>query len=164
LSKLRIGNGFDVHRLVKGRKLILGGVHIKHDLGLDGHSDADVLLHAIADALLGAAGLPDIGYHFPPDDPGYKDADSLVLLRQVGEIIRQAGCDSIENIDSVLMAEHPKLLPYIDEMRQRIALSLSLTKQQVSVKATTCEKLGLVGRQEGIAASTVCLISMKDKQ
>ncbi|MCR4605365.1 MAG: 2-C-methyl-D-erythritol 2,4-cyclodiphosphate synthase [Eubacterium sp.] len=155
---MRIGNGYDVHRLVEGRKLILGGVEIEHTLGLDGHSDADVLLHAISDALLGAAALGDIGLHFPDTDPEYKGADSLKLLAAVGEKVREKGY-KIENIDSVILAQKPKLRPYIDDMRKNIAQALGIDTDQVSVKATTEEKLGFTGREEGMAAYAVTLLS-----
>lgn len=157
LSGLRVGQGFDVHRLAVGRRLVLGGVEIPFEKGLLGHSDADVLLHAIADALLGTAALGDIGRHFPPSDPQYKDADSVKLLAQVVAMVREAGCESIGNVDCVVMAERPKLLPYINAMRDRIADVLDIPAARVSVKATTCEGLGFVGREEGIAASAVCL-------
>ena len=155
---MRIGNGYDVHKLVEGRKLILGGVEIEHTLGLDGHSDADVLLHAISDALLGAAALGDIGLHFPDTDPKYKGADSLKLLSAVGELIREKGYE-IENIDSVILAQKPKLRPYIDEMRKNIATALSIDMDKVSVKATTEEELGFTGREEGMASYAVVLLS-----
>ena len=159
IGRLRIGHGFDVHRLVEGRKLIIGGVEIPHDKGLEGHSDADVLLHAIADALLGAASLGDIGRYFPPSDDKYKDADSAELLAEVVRLIRQAGHPLINNVDCTVMAERPKLAPHIEAMRVRIAEILNIEPVCVSVKATTCERLGLVGREEGIAASAVCLIA-----
>ncbi len=157
LSRMRIGQGFDIHRLVAGRRLVLGGVEIPFEKGLLGHSDADVLLHAIADALLGTAALGDIGRHFPPSDPKFKDADSAELLAQVVRKLYAAGCDDICNVDCTVMAELPKLLPYIETMRNRIAEILKITPDRVSVKATTCEGLGFVGREEGIAASAVCL-------
>jgi 2-C-methyl-D-erythritol 2,4-cyclodiphosphate synthase len=157
LSALRVGQGFDVHRLVAGRRLVLGGVEIPFEKGLLGHSDADVLLHAIADALLGTAALGDIGRHFPPSDSQYKDADSAQLLAEVVEKIREAGCETISNVDCIVMAERPKLLPHINAMRDRIADILDISSTRVSIKATTCEGLGFVGREEGIAASAVCL-------
>jgi 2-C-methyl-D-erythritol 2,4-cyclodiphosphate synthase len=160
MNKIRVGTGFDVHRLVDGRKLVLGGVQIPFEKGLLGHSDADVLLHAIADALLGAAGLPDIGHFFPPDDPAYKDADSLKLLAEVRGAVSSAGFPQIINIDSVIMAERPKLLGYIPQMKTRIADVLGVSPDQIGIKATTCEKLGFVGREEGIAATAVCLIAV----
>ena len=159
MDKLRIGHGFDVHQLVPERKLILGGVHIPYEKGLLGHSDADVLLHAICDALLGAAGLPDIGQQFPPSDEKYKNADSLLLLARVMEMVRQAGYPTVFNIDSTIMAQNPKLAEYLPAMREKIASVLGIEISQVGIKATTTENLGYVGREEGIAASAVCLIS-----
>jgi 2-C-methyl-D-erythritol 2,4-cyclodiphosphate synthase len=156
---MRIGHGFDVHQLVKGRSLVIGGVTITFDRGLAGHSDADVLLHAVMDALLGAATLGDIGRHFPPSDPAFEDADSCELLRQVGALIRQAGFGQIVNIDATIMAECPPMAPHIPEMRKKISDVLNIDLSQVNVKATTTEKLGFVGREEGIAASAVCIIS-----
>lgn len=158
----RVGQGFDVHPLASGRRLIIGGVLIPFNKGLVGHSDADVLIHAVCDALLGAAGLPDIGHHFPPSDPRYKDADSSILLSQVYEEILKAGFSTIENIDCVIMAEKPKLSPHIPAMKRRLAEVLRIAESQIAVKATTCEKLGFIGREEGIAASAVCLISRHD--
>ena len=154
---MRIGHGYDVHRLVEGRKLILGGVTIDHPLGLLGHSDADVLLHAISDALLGAAALGDIGKHFPDKDPAYKDADSLLLLRRVGMLLDRHGY-RVSNIDSTVLAQAPKLAPHIQEMRLNIAKALGMDIALVSVKATTEEGLGFTGEQLGIAAHAVCLI------
>lgn len=159
MTKLRTGHGFDVHRLVAGRSLVVGGVKIPHDRGLDGHSDADVLLHAIADALLGAAGLPDIGQQFPPSDEAFKDADSGLLLQTVLKLVNEAGFDTILNIDAVIMAEEPRMNPHIPAMRDRIARLLQIATDQVGLKATTTEGLGMVGRKEGIAASAVCLIT-----
>lgn len=153
----RIGHGYDVHRLVQGRKLILGGVEIPHTLGLLGHSDADVLLHAIADALLGAAAMGDIGCLFPDNDPQYAGADSRVLLRQVAQRVRESGY-SIANVDATVLAQKPKLRPYIDAMRAQIAEALDVPASCVSVKATTEEGLGFSGAEEGIAAHAVCLI------
>jgi len=161
-SRIRIGHGFDVHRLVEGRKLVLCGVEIPFDRGLLGHSDADVLLHAVADALLGAAALGDIGKHFPPSDPKYKGADSAKLLAQVVGMTRDAGYSVIGNVDCIVMAERPRLSEYIDTMRQRLADILDISIDAVSIKATTCEGLGFVGREEGIAASAVCIISSDD--
>ena len=155
---LRIGNGYDIHRLVSGRPLILGGITIPHRLGLDGHSDADVLTHAIMDAMLGALNLGDIGHYFPPSDPKWKGADSLVLLEQVNQLILDRGW-VISNVDSVLVAEKPKLKPHIPEMRDRLAAVLKLQADQVGVKATTNEKLGPTGREEGIASYAVVLLS-----
>ena len=157
MSKLRIGHGYDVHKLVEGRKLILGGVEIEHETGLLGHSDADVLLHAISDALLGAAALGDIGKLFPDNDPKYKGADSLVLLRKVGVNLTAAGY-KISNIDATVIAQAPKLSPHIRLMRTNIARALGIDASQVSVKATTEEGLGFSGEKLGIAAHAVCLI------
>jgi len=162
LSSFRVGQGFDVHPLVAGRKMVLGGVVIPSPKGLLGYSDADVLMHAICDALLGAAGLPDIGQYFPPSDPRFKDADSSILLSQVCEELLKAGFEAIVNIDCVVMAERPKLNPHIPAMKKRIAEVLRISESQIAIKATTCEKLGFVGREEGIAASAVCLISRHD--
>ncbi len=160
MSNIRIGHGFDVHQLVAGRPLILGGIKIPFDKGLMGHSDADVLLHAICDALLGAAGLPDIGQHFPPSDPNWKDADSGGLLAKVKGFVEASGCEEIVNIDAIIMAEQPKISPHIQAMKARIARILAITEDRISIKATTCERLGFVGREEGIAASAVCLITV----
>lgn len=154
---MRVGQGYDVHKLVTGRKLILGGVEIDHSLGLLGHSDADVLLHAISDALLGAAALGDIGKHFPDTDERYKGADSLKLLACVGELLKEKGY-KILNIDSTIIAQAPKLAPHIQLMRENIADALGIDVGLVSVKATTEEKLGFTGTREGIAAQAVCLI------
>ena len=154
---MRIGHGYDVHRLVAGRKCIIGGVDIPHETGLLGHSDADVLLHAISDALLGAAALGDIGMHFPPSDPSYKDADSRALLRRVAVLIADAGY-RIGNIDATVLAERPKLLSHIPQMRQNIAEDLNIPLADVSVYATTEEGLGFTGAKEGIAAHAVCLL------
>ena len=154
---MRIGHGYDVHRLVPGRKLILGGVEIPYVLGLDGHSDADVLVHAVMDALLGAAALGDIGQHFPDNDDRYLDADSVMLLEEVGKILRTHGF-TVGNIDSTVICQKPRLKDYIPEMRERIAKALDIRTDAVSVKATTEEGLGFSGRGEGIAAHAVCLI------
>ncbi|MBQ7862238.1 MAG: 2-C-methyl-D-erythritol 2,4-cyclodiphosphate synthase [Clostridia bacterium] len=154
---MRIGHGYDVHKLVEGRALIIGGVNIPHEKGLLGHSDADVLLHAISDALLGAAALGDIGKLFPDSDPAYKGADSLKLLSVVCERVREAGFE-IENIDSTILAQAPKLRPYIDTMREKIAECMGVDASCVSVKATTEEGLGFTGAKEGIAAHAVCLL------
>jgi 2-C-methyl-D-erythritol 2,4-cyclodiphosphate synthase len=154
---IRIGQGFDVHQLVAGRRCVIGGVDIPHDKGLDGHSDADVLLHAICDALLGAAALGDIGKHFPNTDERYKDIDSRQLLTHVSKLL-QAKHFSIVNIDATVIAEAPKLAPYIEEMRANIASDCQVLLDTVNVKATTTEKLGFTGRGEGIAAEAVCLI------
>ena len=154
---MRIGHGYDVHRLVEGRDLILGGVKIPHSVGLLGHSDADVLLHAVSDALLGAAGLGDIGKHFPDTDPQYKGADSLELLRIVGEKVTQAGYH-ISNIDVTMIAQAPKLRPHIETMESNIARVLGLDASRVNVKATTEERLGFTGSMEGMACHAVCLL------
>ena len=154
---MRIGHGYDVHRLVKDRKLILGGVEISHSKGLLGHSDADVLLHAISDSLLGAAALGDIGKHFPDNDEKYKGADSLVLLCEVAKLLRERGYTTV-NVDATVIAEAPKLSPHILKMRENIAGALGVDVECVSVKATTEEGLGFSGRKEGIAAHAVCLI------
>ena len=158
--QLRIGNGNDIHRLVQGRPLILGGQTLQHPegLGLDGHSDADVLVHALMDALLGALSLGDIGQHFPPDDPRWKGADSLVLLEQVMGLIRERGWQVV-NVDTVVVAERPKLRPHIEAIRAAIAERMSLDPEQVGIKATTNEKLGPTGREEGIACHAVALLS-----
>ena len=154
---LRIGQGYDVHRLVSGRRLVVGGVEIPHETGLLGHSDADVLLHAISDALLGAAAMGDIGCLFPDNDSRFKDADSLVLLSVVAEKLKESGF-SIVNIDCTLIAQKPKMRPYIDEMRANIARACGISVEFVSVKATTEEGLGFSGREEGMAAQAICLI------
>lgn len=154
---MRIGHGYDVHRLKAGRKLIIGGIEIPHTLGLDGHSDADVLIHAIMDALLGAAALGDIGKLFPDTDDTYLNIDSTVLLREVQKRLTEKEY-KICNIDSTILAQKPKLAPFIPQMRQRIAEVLQLELDQVNVKATTEEHLGFTGAEEGIAAHAVCLI------
>ena len=154
----RIGHGYDVHKLVKGRKLILGGVEIPHETGLLGHSDADVLLHAIMDSLLGAAALGDIGKHFPDTDEKFSGAKSTELLRKVCGLISDSGF-VIQNIDATILAQEPKLSPYIEDMRKNIANCCGLSLEQVSVKATTEEGLGFTGKKEGIAVHSVCLIS-----
>lgn len=154
---MRIGHGYDVHKFAEGRKLILGGVEIPFEMGLLGHSDADVLLHAISDALLGAAALGDIGLLFPDTDPQYEGADSIQLLRQVCRKVREAGFE-IENVDATVLAQQPKLRPYIDDMRAMISAALGIDIDCVSVKATTEEGLGFTGRKEGIAAHAVCLL------
>lgn len=155
---MRIGMGYDVHRFAEGRDLIIGGVKIPFELGLLGHSDADVLLHAISDALLGAAALGDIGKHFPDTDPKYKGADSLELLRQVGKMLENE-CYLIENIDATIIAQVPKMRPYIDSMRENIADALSIDVSQVNVKATTEEGLGFTGAKQGISSQAVCLLT-----
>ena len=154
---MRIGHGYDVHRLVEGRKLIIGGVEIPHETGLLGHSDADVLLHAISDALLGAAALGDIGKLFPDSDPAYKGADSLMLLRIVGMRLCTEGY-KIGNIDATILAQAPKMAPHIEKMRLNIALTLGIDISDISIKATTEEGLGFTGEKLGIAAHAVCLI------
>ena len=154
---MRIGHVYDVHRLVEGRPCILGGVTIPYEKGLLGHSDADVLVHAIMDALLGAAALGDIGQLFPDNNPAYENADSLVLLEQVGIVLSQAGL-RVSNIDATILAQAPKMAPHILQMRKNIASALSIDSGQVSVKATTEEGLGFTGSGEGIAAHAVCLI------
>jgi len=154
---VRVGIGYDAHRLVEGRKLIIGGVHIPFEKGLLGHSDADVLVHAINDALLGAACLGDIGKHFPDTDPKYKDISSLVLMKRVAELLKNEGF-GIVNIDSVIVAERPKFAPYIEKMRENIASALGIQKDKISIKATTTEGMGFEGRGEGISAKAICLI------
>ena len=154
---MRIGSGYDVHRLVEGRDLVIGGVKIPYEMGLLGHSDADVLLHAVADALLGAAALGDIGKLFPDSDPAYLGADSLKLLAEVGRRVREAGF-RISNVDATIIAQAPKMAPYHDEMVRNIASALELAPSRVSVKATTEEHLGFTGRGEGISAQAVCLL------
>jgi len=153
----RIGNGFDVHRFAENRELWLCGVKVPYELGLLGHSDADVALHALSDALLGAAALRDIGYHFPDTDPTYKGADSRVLLRRIVEIIAEKGY-RIGNVDVTIIAQAPKLLPYIEQMRETVAADLGIALDCVSIKATTTERLGFTGRREGIAAQATALI------
>ncbi|MDB9445068.1 2-C-methyl-D-erythritol 2,4-cyclodiphosphate synthase [Anabaena sp. CS-542/02] len=158
---IRIGNGYDIHKLVSHRPLILGGIPIPHELGLLGHSDADVLIHAIIDAMLGALSLGDIGHYFPPTDPQWAGADSVVLLTQVHQLIKEQGWQ-IGNIDSVVVAERPKLNPHIEKMRANLASVLELLPNQIGIKATTNEKLGPVGREEGICAYAVVLLSAKN--
>ncbi len=155
---MRIGMGYDVHRLVEGRDLIMGGVKIPYEKGLLGHSDADVLLHAISDALLGAAALGDIGKHFPDSDPAYKGIDSRLLLKKVGELIEEKGF-LIENIDATIIAQAPKMRPHIEQMRSNIAQDLGITVEQVNVKATTEEGLGFTGSGEGISAQAICMLT-----
>ena len=154
---MRIGHGYDVHRLVEGRDLILGGVKIEYEKGLLGHSDADVLLHAVSDALLGAAGLGDIGKHFPDTDPRYKGADSLELLRVVAARVKEAGY-RVSNIDVTMIAQRPKLAPHIPQMRSNIAAAVGIGEDRVNVKATTEEKLGFTGSGEGMSCHAVCLL------
>ena len=156
----RFGMGYDVHKLVEGRKLILGGVEIEHTLGLLGHSDADVLLHAVADALLGAAALGDIGRHFPDTDAAYKGISSMVLLSRVGELLKARGYE-IGNVDATIVAQKPKLAPYIMEMNENIAKTLNTSVDRINVKATTEEKLGFTGSGEGISAYAVAGIEQR---
>lgn len=155
---MRIGMGYDVHRLAEDRDLILGGVKIPYERGLLGHSDADVLLHAIMDALLGAAALGDIGKYFPDTDPAYKGISSLELLKKVGELLEEK-CFLIENIDATIIAQAPKMRPYIDKMRENIADTLGISTEQVNVKATTEEGLGFTGNGEGISAQAICMLT-----
>ena len=154
---MRIGTGYDVHKLAEGRKLIIGGVEIPYEKGLLGHSDADVLVHAVMDALLGAAALGDIGKHFPDSDPKYKGADSLMLMREVRRILSENGFE-VGNVDATIIAQAPRMSPHIDTMRRNIADALGIDVSQVSVKATTEERLGFTGRGEGISAQAVALI------
>jgi 2-C-methyl-D-erythritol 2,4-cyclodiphosphate synthase len=156
----RIGQGFDVHQLVEGRPLIIGGIQIPYEKGLLGHSDADVLLHAIADACLGAIGAGDIGKHFPDTDEQYKDADSALLLQHVWNLVKEEGYKLV-NIDCTIIAQKPKMAPYINQMKENIAQLLEGDVSQVNVKATTTEKLGFTGREEGIAAQAVVLLQKK---
>ena len=160
--KIRIGNGYDIHRLVKGRDLIIGGVKLHHpdDLGLDGHSDADVLCHSIMDALLGALSLGDIGKYFPPTDEKWKNADSLLLLSQVIDLIRNKNWE-INNIDSVIVAERPKIKPHVEIMKKNISDTLHIDKDLIGIKATTNERLGPEGREEGISCHSVVLLEKK---
>jgi len=156
---LRIGIGYDIHRLETGRRCVIGGVDIPHPVGLAGHSDADVLLHAICDALLGAAGLGDLGHHFPDHDPKWKNASSLILLREVAMRLAERKA-SVVNLDAVIIAEAPRMAPHIEQMRENIAAGLGIRTDQVSVKATTNEQIGSIGRGEGIAAQAVCLLNL----
>ena len=162
MAELRIGHGYDVHRLTAGRRLILGGVDIPWEEGLLGHSDADVLTHAVMDALLGAAALGDIGRHFPDTDPAYAGADSLKLLDHVVELLEKKGYQ-VGNVDATILAQKPKLAPYIEKMRDNLAARMKVEPDQVNVKATTEEKLGFTGAEEGIAAHAVALLSLKRK-
>ncbi|MDI9258855.1 2-C-methyl-D-erythritol 2,4-cyclodiphosphate synthase [Alicyclobacillus sendaiensis] len=159
---MRIGLGYDVHRIAEGRPLVLGGVRIDAPFGLVGHSDADVVAHAIMDALLGSLGLGDIGQHFPPDDPRFEGADSLSLM---GEVVRMVGREGyrVGNVDVMVIAERPKLLPHVPEMRKRLAEVLQVRERDVSIKATTNEKMGFIGRGEGIAAQAVALVVPSDE-
>ena len=154
---MRIGHGYDVQKLVEGRDLIVGGVKIEHTLGLLGHSDADVLLHAVSDALLGAAGLGDIGKHFPDTDPQYKGADSLKLLEVVAQRVKEAGY-RVSNVDVTMIAQRPKLRPHIPQMEANIAAAVGVDVSRINVRATTEEKLGFTGREEGMACHAVCLL------
>lgn len=154
---MRIGHGYDVHRFAENRKLFIGGVEIEYELGLLGHSDADVLLHAVCDALLGAAALGDIGTHFPDTDPRFKGINSLLLLKETAQLIKERGYSPV-NIDATIIAQSPKMAPYIDAMKSNIANALNIDEDCVNVKATTEEHLGFTGRKEGIAAHCVCLI------
>jgi len=154
---MRVGIGYDVHPLVSGRSLVLGGIEIPFHKGLSGHSDADVLTHAIIDALLGAAGLKDIGNQFPSEDPGYKDISSLVLLDEVNKLLRAKGF-KVGNIDAIIIAQEPELSPFIDDMRNRLSHTLGIASGQVMVKATTTDGLGFVGKGEGMAACAVALV------
>lgn len=156
--KIRVGFGYDVHKLVAGRELWLGGIKLEHDKGLEGHSDADVLIHAICDALLGAANMRDIGFHFPDTAGEFKDIDSKILLKQTYELLKEKGFQ-IENIDATVCAEQPKLKNHIPSMQETLALTLGIDSSDISIKATTTEKLGFVGRMEGIAAQAVVLIT-----
>ena len=158
---MRIGSGYDVHKLVENRDLILGGVNIPYEKGLLGHSDADVLLHAIMDALLGAAALGDIGKHFPDSDPAYKGISSILLLEHVGRLLEKEGIE-IGNIDATVIAQRPKLAPYIMNMRENIAKALNIDIQQINVKATTEEGLGFTGEGLGIASNAICLVEKRD--
>jgi 2-C-methyl-D-erythritol 2,4-cyclodiphosphate synthase len=162
VSGARIGQGFDVHALVAGRRLVLGGVDIPFERGLEGHSDADVLIHAVIDALLGAAALGDIGRHFPDSDARYRGADSRVLLREVGKMLAQARL-RVGNVDATLIAQAPRLAPYIDAMIANLAADLGLARDRVNVKATTTERLGFTGRGEGIAALAVALLEAMEE-
>jgi 2-C-methyl-D-erythritol 2,4-cyclodiphosphate synthase len=156
---MRIGQGFDVHALTAGRKLVIGGVEIPFERGLEGHSDADVLLHAICDALIGAAGLGDIGTHFPDTDPAYKGVDSRELLRAVASLLADHELE-VENIDSTIIAQAPKMAPYVTRMRENIAADLGLAVERVNVKVKTAERLGALGRGEGIAAEAIALLAI----
>lgn len=159
---MRIGNGYDVHRFAEGRKLILGGVDVPHEKGLDGHSDADVLLHAVMDAMLGAAALGDIGQHFPDTDEAYKGISSVKLLQHTAALLDKEGY-AVVNIDSIIAAQRPKLMPYLPQMRENIANAAGMDPGDVSVKATTTERLGFEGREEGISAWAVVLIERKER-
>lgn len=157
MKDIRIGNGYDVHRLAEGRKLVIGGVDIPFEKGLDGHSDADVLVHAVIDSLFGAAGMADIGSHFPDSDPKYKGADSIGLLRETGRLVKEAGF-TIGNIDTIIVAQRPKMAHYIPEMKRNMSLVLGIPEERIGVKAKTEEKLGFTGSEEGMAAHAVALL------
>ncbi|MBT5028520.1 MAG: 2-C-methyl-D-erythritol 2,4-cyclodiphosphate synthase [Nitrospinaceae bacterium] len=157
LPNLRIGNGYDVHRLVEGRKLILGGVEVPHSLGLDGHSDADALVHALCDALLGALGAGDIGAYFPDTDPQWKGISSLLLLKEVMRMCREKGFE-LANADTIMVAQKPKLAPHLPQMIKNMAATMNVESERINIKATTTEKLGFAGREEGIAAYAVALL------
>jgi len=157
---LRTGIGFDVHAFAEGRKLILGGIEIQHDKGLAGHSDADALLHAVIDALLGSIALGDIGTHFPDDDARYKNADSTVFLKKTNELVRNRGY-YVNNIDAVVMLQQPKIAPYVQKMREKISKILDIGIERISIKATTTEKLGFVGREEGISVMAIATVVRK---
>ena len=158
---MRVGMGYDVHRLTEGRELILGGVKIPWEMGLLGHSDADVVVHAIMDAILGAAALRDIGRHFPDTDPQYKEISSILLLKKVGELLKEKGY-SIVNIDATIIAQKPKLLPYMDTMIENVAEALKLSADQVNIKATTEEGLGFTGSLQGISSQAICVIEKRE--
>lgn len=158
MSEIRVGLGFDIHQLIRGRELWLGGVHIPYDEGLDGHSDADVLLHSLCDALLGAAGLSDIGHYFPPGDPQWRNAGSSTLVERVMEELRSRHW-AVANVDMVVIAESPRVAPYIDKMKLGISALLHIPVDAVGIKATTAEQMGALGRREGIAAQAVCLLT-----
>ncbi|MCI6429750.1 MAG: 2-C-methyl-D-erythritol 2,4-cyclodiphosphate synthase [Oliverpabstia sp.] len=158
---MRVGMGYDVHRLTEGRELILGGVKIPWEMGLLGHSDADVVVHAIMDAILGAAALRDIGRHFPDTDPQYKGISSILLLKKVGELLKEKGY-SIVNIDATIIAQKPKLLPYMDTMIENVAEALELSADQVNIKATTEEGLGFTGSLQGISSQAICVIEKRE--
>ena len=161
MSGWRIGFGYDIHRLVKGRRLVLGGVEIPHETGLLGHSDADVVSHAVADAILGALNLGDIGHHFPPEDAKWKDANSLDLLKQIAEMARHRGA-TVVNVDVTIVAEAPKIAPFADQMAKAMAETLAAEQDTISIKATTNEGVGPEGRREAISARAVCLLSIID--
>ena len=161
LPNLRIGNGYDVHRLVEGRKLILGGVEVPHSLGLDGHSDADALVHALCDALLGALGAGDIGAYFPDTDPQWKGISSLLLLKEVMRMCREKGFE-LANADTIMVAQKPKLAPHLPQMIKNMAATMNVESERINIKATTTEKLGFAGREEGISAYAVALLIKND--